>query len=134
MPYEPNAAKDLLLDCPPGIGLENKHVIGFISPKGEIVGLLDAIKGYPEPEIWFIGLLLFSPDNRNNGLGEMVMKYFEYWILSQGAVEIRLGVVEKNKAAIRFWEKSGFNLLEKRPPAKLGLKKQKVFVYQCILT
>jgi len=133
-PYEPNAAKDLLLGCPSGIGLENKYVIGFFDQKGMLVGLLDAIRGYPKPEVWFIGLLLFLPDERNIGLGEKAMKYFEDWILSQGAIEVRLGVVENNKAAIRFWEKLGFNLLEKRPPAKFGQKNQKVLVYQRILT
>jgi len=132
-PYELNATKDLLLGCPPDTGLENKVVIGFIDQKGIMVGLLDAVRGYPKDEVWFIGLLLLLPDKRNNGLGEKVMKYFEDWILSQGAVEVHLGVVENNKAAIRFWEKMGFNLLEKRPPVKMGLKEQRVLVFQRIL-
>jgi len=133
IPTEPSAARDLLFDCPPGIGLENKFVIGFIDSKGILTGLLDAVNGYPRAGVWFIGLLLFSPDKRNKGLGEKVVKSFENWIRSQGAKEIRLGVVENNKAAIRFWEKIGFHLLEKRPPAKFGQKKHKVLVFQGLL-
>ncbi len=129
----PNAAKDLLMECPPGIELENKYVIGLIDRKGVLIGLLDAVNGYPKPGIWFIGLLLFSPDHRQKGLGKKTLEEFEKWILSQGATEVRLGVVEANKAAIRFWKKMEFHLLEKRPPAKFGLKEQKVLVFQRIL-
>jgi ribosomal protein S18 acetylase RimI-like enzyme len=60
----------------------------------------------------------------------MVLKGFKKWILSQGAVEVRLGVVEQNKAAIRFWEKMGFSLLEICPPKIFGIKEQKVLVYK----
>lgn len=35
----------------------------------------------------------------------MALKGFKNWILSQGAIEVRLGVVEQNKAAIRFGKK-----------------------------
>jgi ribosomal protein S18 acetylase RimI-like enzyme len=129
-PSEPGAAYDLLIDCPPGIGLENKYVIGFIDQKGSLTGLLDAVNGYPKPGIWFIGLLLFAPDLRGKGYGEMVLMCFKKWIQSQGAVEIRLGVVEQNTAAIRFWERMGFTLLEIRPPTIFGMKEQRLFVYQ----
>ena len=61
------------------------------------------------------------------------MKYFEDWILSQGAVVVRLGAVEQNKAAIRFLVRMGFTLLEKRPPVKFGLKEQQVLIFQRML-
>jgi RimJ/RimL family protein N-acetyltransferase len=133
-PSEPNAANDLLMEIPPETKLENKYVIGFIDKNSNLVGLLDAMNGYPKPGIWFIGLLLFVPDERRKGYGEMVMKGFKKWILSLGAVEVRLGVVEQNKQAIRFWEKMGFTLLEIRPPKIFGLKELSVFVYRCKLT
>ena len=133
-PSEPNAARDLLLDCPPGIDLKNKYLIGFIDSKKNLIGLLDVINGYPKTGVWFIGLLIFLPEQRNKGLGERAIKGLENWIRSMGAKEIRLGVVKNNKAAIRFWEKVGFHFLEKRPPAKFGLKRQVVLVYHRILT
>jgi ribosomal protein S18 acetylase RimI-like enzyme len=129
-PYESNAGRDLLLSCPPGIEQGNKYVIGIINQNENLVGLLDAVKGYSISEVWFVGLLLFSPENRNKGLGKKVMSKFENWARSQGAVEIRLGVVENNKDAIQFWDKLGFKLFEIRPPVKYGLKEHKVLVYQ----
>lgn len=45
-----------------------------------MVGLLDSVRGYPRPEVWFIGLLLFSLEKRNNGFGEKIVKYLEDWI------------------------------------------------------
>jgi ribosomal protein S18 acetylase RimI-like enzyme len=129
-PYEPTAGRDLLLSCPPGIDPGNKYVIGIFNQNDHMVGLLDAVKGYPISEVWFVGLLIFLPENRNMGFGKKVMSKFVDWVHSQGAAEIRLGVVENNQAAIQFWDKLGFKLLEIRPPVKYGLKEYKVFVYQ----
>jgi ribosomal protein S18 acetylase RimI-like enzyme len=95
---------------------------------------LDAVNGYPKPGIWFIGLLLFAPSQRRKSFGEMALKGFIKWIRSQGAIEIRLGVVEQNISAIRFWERMGFTLLEIRPPKLFVIKEQRVFVYQTILS
>lgn len=64
-PSEPSAASDLLVDCPPGIDLKNKYLIGFFDSKKGLIGILDAINGYPETGIWFIGLLIFLPEQRN---------------------------------------------------------------------
>ena len=91
------------MDCPPGIDLKNKYLIGFFDSKKSLIGLLDAINGYPKTGIWFIGLLLFIPEQRNRGLGESAIKGLENWIRPLGAKEVRLGIVENNKAAIRFW-------------------------------
>lgn len=87
-----------------------------------MVRLLDVLSEYPKPEIWLIGLLVFFPDQRKKGLSKKALLGFEDWILSKGAFEVRLGVVEQNKAAIRFWGKMAFILLEKCPPAKFCLK------------
>jgi GNAT superfamily N-acetyltransferase len=97
----------LLIDCSPGIGLENKYAIGFIDQKGIMVGLLDAVNGYPKPGIWFIGLLLFSPDHRKKGLGKKALNGFEEWILSQGLLRFVWVWWRKTKQLFDFGKRWG---------------------------
>ena len=75
--------------------------------------MLDAVRDYPEPGVWHIGLLLIDPDHRSHGRGAEVYWAFEDWSRSQGAQIIRLGVFEQNEKARRFWQRMGFTEIER---------------------
>jgi ribosomal protein S18 acetylase RimI-like enzyme len=129
-PYRPSDSLNLLMECPPGIALDQKHVLGIFDPNKELIRLIDLVKGYPEEFIWFLGLILLAPDYRKNGLGTKLIEHVEKGIRKIGAKEIRLGVVEENTAAIHFWKRNKYKLLEIRPPAKYGFKEHRVYVFQ----
>jgi len=109
----PSAAQTLLAQLPEGIGHDRKFVIGIYKDSDDLIGVLDAIRDYPAPNEWYLGLMLLDPLQRDQGLGARLYRAFEQWIIQLGAQHIRLGVVEQNKRVYRFWQRVGFMTMEK---------------------
>ncbi|HEX8436067.1 GNAT family N-acetyltransferase [Archangium sp.] len=106
---EPDAAEQLLEGLPPGKAPEDKFALGlYADGKTELVGVLDAVRGFPEDDEWIIGMLLIDPDRRRAGLGARFVSAFEQWVRGQGAAGIRLVVQEQNPDALRFWMREGY--------------------------
>ncbi|WP_244219909.1 hypothetical protein [Paraburkholderia terricola] len=63
----PNAAIEVLDALPPGKGRSDKFVYE-IAHDTEVVGCLEMVRGYPETDIAFIGLLLFREGSRDEAL------------------------------------------------------------------
>lgn len=53
----------------PDFHVENKIVIGFFSPESRLVRLIEALRGYPRPDVWWIGLALVDPTSAARGWG-----------------------------------------------------------------
>jgi RimJ/RimL family protein N-acetyltransferase len=126
-PPFPQAAEEQLADLPPGKGLEDKYIYGIYT-ENTLVGVLDAIRGYPQEGVWWIGLLLLDPAQRGRGTGEQALHIFVDWAGQQGAGTFMLGVVEENQRGLQFWQRMGFELVETRPPRLFGRKEQVVLV------
>lgn len=128
-PPSPQAAELALNDLPPGKELADKFLFGVFR-EHVLIGVLDAVRDYPEEGIWWIGLLLLDPGQRSHGAGKLALDLFEDWARAQGARLLRLGVVEENRRGYRFWQRMGFALIEKRAPRRFGQKDQAVRVMQ----
>jgi GNAT superfamily N-acetyltransferase len=129
LPAGETDAIDLFKDLPPGKELRDKTVIGFIHGS-QLIGVLDSIIGYPENGTWFIGLFLLDPVARGKTLGQKLVKAYETWAGRQGACSVRLGVVEENTRGLNFWQKCGYEVIERKPPRVFGLKEHKVLLMQ----
>ena len=103
----PNAASDLLADVPPGHPISGKMVIGVEVAK-DLVGVLDLLVGYPEPDIWYLGLLMLAPEARGGGLGAAVFAALRDWIAARGGRAIRLVTQDQNPRALVFWTRMEF--------------------------
>lgn len=125
-PHQPAEALGLLHDLPPGKTTDDKLALGIRTEKGELIGVLDLVDGYPQDSVCFIGLLLLRPDYRGNGLGCQIMRCVAHWAARQGFKALMLGVVEENQVGIRFWESCGFESVETSSPRAFGLKTQRV--------
>jgi ribosomal protein S18 acetylase RimI-like enzyme len=119
-PAGPTAAASLFSDYPPGWGASDLLIIGIFSREDHLVGLLHAVRDYPQAGACWIGLFLVDPQFRSQGLGKKVIRSFEAWLRSQATQGLLLGVVEQNDRALRFWQSLGFVVFERRPPAKIG--------------
>jgi GNAT superfamily N-acetyltransferase len=124
----PTAAEEIFVSAPPGRSLEDKFLFGLVDPTGELVGVLEGFRHYPQAAIWWIGLLLLAPEVRGRGVGGEVLRAFAEWVRSQGGSAIMLGVVEDNQRAYRFWQQAGFELVRKTEPRPFGKKTQVVLV------
>jgi RimJ/RimL family protein N-acetyltransferase len=86
LPPGPADAQSLLLMRPPDLPEERKLVLG-IRRDGEIVGLVDVLRGFPEPDIAYLGLLQLRGDLQGQGLGRAA--HDELLTLLGGWPEIR---------------------------------------------
>ena len=106
-PPTSEAATELLEACPAGHPLEKKLVFG-VERDGDLIGALDLLRDFPEPDDWYLGLLLLAPEERSGGLGAEIVEAVRSWIVAQHGHTIRLAVQEQNEAGARFWNRMGF--------------------------
>jgi GNAT superfamily N-acetyltransferase len=107
---EPNEAQSVYEAGPEqGYGPQGKMFYGITATDGDrLIGVLDVFRNHPREGVWYIGLLLLSPDTRGSGIGRNVVETFAEAARTQGASEIQLNVVEQNESAHHFWIECGF--------------------------
>lgn len=104
----PSEGHSLYICLPEGCNYGQKLLLGVETTTGRLIGVLDAVRDYPEPHKWFLGLFIIEPDERNKGLGAVVYSAFEQWAISNGAKTIALGVASHNTRASAFWQSVGY--------------------------
>jgi ribosomal protein S18 acetylase RimI-like enzyme len=124
----PSAAQETFDTVPSGRSLSDKYVYGLLDRKGNIVGVLEGMRYYPDEMTWWIGLFMLAPGIRGQGLGQRLIQGFSDYVCSEKGTSIMLGVVEENRAAYQFWQKLGFELVRKTEPRLFGRKTQAVYV------
>lgn len=124
LPPGPAEAQSLYLAVPPGKDGSDKALLGIFD--GEtLIGAVDAVRDYPEPGEWWLGLLLLDPEHRGQGIGAATLRAFSEWTAMMGARGVRLGVVEQNARALAFWRRHGFIELERRLPSRFGARERR---------
>lgn len=124
----PTAAQELFRSVPTGRSLSDKFLYGLFDRKGEIVGVLEGMRHYPDETTWWIGLLLLAPEVRRRGLGRKLVQAFSEVVRLKQGTSIMLGVVEENRSAYLFWQQLGFELVRQTEPRPFGKKIQMVYV------
>lgn len=74
------------------------------------------------PEYGYIGFMFVDEDHRGQAIAKQIIAYLNTWFASRNIEEVRLTVYDKNPAAIKAYEKAGFekHIIEMR----LNLGKQ----------
>lgn len=99
---------------PPGKPLQDKCFGGYWVD-GALIGCMDLIRGYPEPDIAYLGLLLFASAHRGAGHGVAALSHLSDLARSWGCARMRLAVIDKNVRGLRFWRREGFAELYRKP-------------------
>jgi GNAT superfamily N-acetyltransferase len=110
-------AKEALCETPPGKDLQDKFFGGYWQD-GTLVGCMDLIRSYPEPEIAYLGLLLFSESHQGHGLGFQALEHIAGMSRSWACTSLRLAVIDKNDRALAFWKREGFCELYRKPTSR----------------
>ncbi len=92
---------------PPRTVPEDKYYLGYFE-KGQLVGVMDLIRGYPEPGAAFIGFFMTEAARQGQGLGSQIIEDLCTFLTRQRCPFIRLGWVEGNPQSEHFWHKNGF--------------------------
>lgn len=92
---------------PPGRSFDDKFVY-VLERDGHPEGMIDVIRGYPEPHVWYLGFIFLSVGVRGGGQGRRCLRALYDWVRAQGGNAIRLGVVEPNLKARHLYATEGF--------------------------
>lgn len=86
--------------------------------RGEWIGLVAALVDRRDPEGFFVLSMWVDPRRRGEGLGRQLLDAAVSYAVHQGAVRVRLGVVEGNGAARHLYESAGFRATGEREPLR----------------
>ena len=117
----PNEARDELESLlPAGWPYKKKWVLGFFDENESMVGMANVISDLFATGIWHIGLFMVATTLHGRGVAQILYGHLESWMRGNGALWLRLGVVEGNSRAERFWENSGYLDIRKRQGVEMG--------------
>jgi ribosomal protein S18 acetylase RimI-like enzyme len=87
---------------------------GICDGEGHMVGIIDFVPRLygGDPSRAFLSLLMIAQQYRGYGLGAWAVRWVEGEIAKDGQVRsILCGVQTNNPAAIRFWERMGYQIV-----------------------
>ena len=97
---------DIMTDAPPEVADEDIFTWG--AGTADLDGYIAAVRGFYEPDEWYIGLALVAQEARGRGLGTAMVQQVMSWAQDSGAPCIRVAVLESNPRGHAFWERLGF--------------------------
>lgn len=121
------SVENILTDLPPNSKYDDKYVFGVFDNKKELIALIDFVKGYKDIKECTLGLMLIAPIERNSGLGKKLHENLVEFAKKLDTNKIRIGVVENNLKALKFWKNLGYVKIEEKI-LKLGERDTKVIV------
>ncbi len=131
---EKSAGHDILFDLPPNKDLEDKYVIGVYKKESSpLIAVIDLIKDYKNPGEWTMGLMMIDPDERGQRLGRTLQEFVKTLVLEHRGKVLRIGVVEENSRAYKFWREMGYAEVD-RVSMTFGNKTHRVIVMNLPLT
>jgi GNAT superfamily N-acetyltransferase len=105
---------------PPTHSVDDKLCLGIFDETGTGIGVVDLLRGYPQPTDWYIGLLMFVPSVRGRGFGHRVVDRLVAIAKECGTQRLLVCALEDNVKGRAFWAREGFVHLRTIPHMMLG--------------
>ena len=122
-PARPDAARRSFDARPPAdMSYTRFWTLGLRDASGALVALCDVIEDLLAPRVWHLGLFMVAGDVHGRGVGRAVYEALERWVVGRGALWLRLGVVDGNARAERFWRAQGYIETRRRESFEMGRK------------
>jgi GNAT superfamily N-acetyltransferase len=117
----PGEAIDEFHSQPPAEwGFTRTWLLGFVDDANSLVGMAGVVSDLLAVNVWHLGLFIVATSRHGSGEARALYRALEDWAIRGGAQWLRLGVVEGNARAERFWEKAGFVEVRKRFAVEMG--------------
>jgi len=108
-PAQPNEAhEEVHGELPAGFSYSEKLVIGYQQADGALAAMATVITDLLAAHVWHIGLFIVATARHGNGDARRLHDGLEQWARHHGAQWLRLGVVQGNTRAERFWASCGY--------------------------
>lgn len=127
-----NSIKDISA-IPPDFDIANKIYIS-IWEKDKIIGVLDLLKGYPEQNCAWIGLLLIHGELHGKRIGSNIVAAVLEAAKNTGYETVQLGVIENNLQGLKFWDKHGFKRIRESKNSSDSATSLKIVIMEKRLT
>ena len=120
-PAGPNEAHDEIRgEVPADMSFTRKWLVGYVDAEGSMVALANVIIDLLAPGVWHIGLFIVASSRHGTGEAHAIHHSLERWAAANGANWLRLGVVQGNARAERFWEALGYIQTRTREDVAMG--------------
>lgn len=128
-PPGPDAARETFDDAPPPeMSFSKKFLVGFHDTDDRLVGVAEIVSNLLAFGVWHIGLFIVETARHGKGDARVLHDALVHWCSLQGVRWMRLGVVEGNARAERFWERCGYVETRKRHGLVMGRRTNTVRV------
>jgi GNAT superfamily N-acetyltransferase len=120
-PAHPNeASEEIHGELPIGWSFTKKWLIGYVDAQNELVAMVNIVSDLLSPGVWHIGLFVVATSRHGSGYAQTIYRGLETWAIANGAQWLRLGVVQGNTRAERFWESLGYIQTRTRDGVAMG--------------
>jgi GNAT superfamily N-acetyltransferase len=120
-PPKANEAQEAFDFLPPADWpFERKWLLAFLAEDGSMIGMASLLAGLFARDVWHLALFIVATRLHGTGAAEELYRHLESWMRARGARWSRLGVVEGNRRAERFWEKTGYVEVRRRNGVEMG--------------
>ena len=120
-PPRPNDAREEIHgELPAGWSFSRKWLIGYVDASGAMLAMANVVSDLLAPTVWNIGLFMVATARHGDGSSRIIYRGLEAWVGANGASWLRLGVVQGNVRAERFWERLGYVQVRIRSDVKMG--------------
>ena len=103
-----------------GMPFRSNWMIGVGGADGPLVAMAHGLGDFIAAHVWHIGLFIVASELHGDGTARLLYDELEAWMRAQGARWIRLGVVQGNAKAERFWHKAGYRQVRERTGLAMG--------------
>jgi ribosomal protein S18 acetylase RimI-like enzyme len=109
---------------------QHHHLLAFTKTadarEHELVGLIDCVIDLMARGVGHIGFFQVASRLQGSGMAQQLYTALEDWLMSQGSVALRLGVVEQNARGKAFWARNGYLRIKTRHDVDFGRQKNTV--------
>jgi len=85
-----------------------------------IAGEVGVAVDLPAPGVMHLGFFIVEDARQGTGFAQAVYRCYEEWAITRGTRWLRLGVVEPNQRAHRFWQRLGYREVRRRNDVRIG--------------
>jgi GNAT superfamily N-acetyltransferase len=120
-PAGPNEAHETIHDeLPAGWPFTTVWLIGYLDADDSLVAIANVVSDLLAPGVWHLGLFIVATARHGNGEAQSLYRGLESWASANGARWLRLGVVQGNVRAERFWQSLGYQQVRTRLDVVMG--------------
>jgi GNAT superfamily N-acetyltransferase len=99
---------------PPYLSFTRRWFAGLFDPTGDLAGVAIVVSDLGAEGVWHLALFLVATPLHGQGVAGRLHAALECWVARSGARWLRLGVVEGNARAERFWARRGYVEVRRR--------------------